>query len=84
MIQKMKTLGRSLFSQTMQWTLRLLIYPAFRPKLTYASPEAKANFPQGPCVFISNHVTMLDAGPIETLLHKKHFYGLTDADIIRD
>ena len=27
---------------------------------------------------------MLDAGPIETLLHKKHFYGMQAADIIRD
>lgn len=68
----------------MQWTLRLLVYPAFRPKRMYASAEAKANFPQGPCVFISNHVTMLDAGPIETLLHKKHFYGMTAADIFKD
>lgn len=84
MSDKMKFLGRKIFSQTMQWTLRLLIYPAFRPKLTFSSPEAKANFPEGPCVLISNHVTMLDAGPIETLLHKKRFYGLTAADIIRD
>lgn len=84
MIEKMNAFWRRAFSMTMQWTLRLLVYPAFRPKLTYATPEAKAAFPQGPCVFISNHVTMLDAGPIETLLHKKHFYGLTAADIIRD
>lgn len=84
MIDKMKALCRNAFSQTMQWTLRLLIYPAFRPKLIFASPEAEANFPAGPCVFISNHVTMLDAGPIETLLHKKHFYGMTAADILRD
>ena len=84
MIQKMRSWCRNAFSQTMQWTLRLLAYPAFRPKLTFASPEAKANFPEGPCVFISNHVTMLDAGPIELLLHKKHFYGLTAADIMRD
>ena len=84
MTDKKLPLWRKAFSQTMQWTLRLLVYPAFRPKLTYASPEAKANFPQGPCVIISNHVTMLDAGPIETLLHHKHFYGLTAADIIRD
>lgn len=78
------SLWRNIFSQTMQWTLRLLVYPAFRPKLVFASPKAKAQFPEGPCVLISNHVTMLDAGPIETLLHKKHFYGLTAADIIRD
>lgn len=84
MMETMKSLGRKAFSQTMQWTLRLLVYPAFRPQMTFASPEAKANFPKGPCVFISNHVTMLDAGPIETLLHKKHFYGMTAADIIRD
>lgn len=84
MMKKIKSLGRKAFSQFMQWTLRLLVYPAFRPKLTYASPEAKANFPAGPCVLISNHITMLDAGPIETLLHHKHFYGMTAADIIRD
>ena len=84
MIEKIRSIGRKTFSQFMQWTLRLLIYPAFRPKLMFASPEAKALFPQGPCIFISNHVTMLDAGPIETLLHKKHFYGMTAADIIRD
>ena len=84
MSKKIIPLLRNTFSQTMQWTLRLLVYPVFRPKLTFASPEAKANFPEGPCVFISNHVTMLDAGPIETLLHKKHFYGMTAADIIRD
>ena len=84
MIDKMKSAVRNAFSQTMQWTLRLLVYPIFRPKLTFSSPEAKASFPQGPCVLISNHVTMLDAGPIETLLHKKHFYGMTAADIIRD
>jgi len=52
--------------------------------MTFSTPEAKASFPEGPCVIISNHVTMLDAGPIETLLHKKHFYGMTAADIIRD
>ena len=80
----MKSLWHNAFSQTLQWTLRLLVYPAFRPKLMFASPEAKQNFPQGPCLFISNHVTMLDAGPIETLLHKKHFWGMTAADIIRD
>lgn len=84
MINKLKSLCRNAFSQTMQWTLRILVYPAFRPKLVFASPEAKKNFPQGPCVLISNHVTMLDAGPIETLLHKKHFFGLTAADISRD
>lgn len=84
MFKKLTDLCRNAFSQTMQWTLRLLVYPVFRPQLTYASPAAKANFPEGPCVFISNHVTMLDAGPIETLLHKKHFYGMTAADIIRD
>ena len=84
MIKKLKSLCRNAFSQTMQWTLRILVYPAFRPQLVFASPEAKRNFPEGPCVLISNHVTMLDAGPIETLLHKKHFYGLTAADIIRD
>ena len=84
MFDRLKSFCRNAFSQTMQWTLRLLVYPAFRPKLTFASPEAKEKFPEGPCVFISNHVTMLDAGPIETLLHKKHFYGMTAADIIRD
>lgn len=83
-MEKMKGFCKNVFSQVMQWTLRLLVYPAFRPKLMFASPEAKERFPQGPCVFVSNHVTMLDAGPIETLLHKKHFYGLTAADIIRD
>lgn len=83
-INKLGGLCRNAFSQAMQWTLRLLVYPAFRPKLTFATPEAKKLFPQGPCVLISNHVTMLDAGPIETLLHKKHFYGMTAADIIRD
>ena len=84
MKETLKSWWHSLSSFLMQWTLRLLVYPAFRPKLIYASPEAKANFPEGPCVLISNHVTMLDAGPIETLLHHKHFYGLTAADIIRD
>lgn len=84
MFEKLKSFGRKAFSQTMQWTLRILVYPAFRPKLTYASQAAKEQFPKGPCVFISNHVTMLDAGPIETLLHHKHFYGMTAADIIRD
>lgn len=84
MFDQMKSAVRGAFSHTMQWTLRLLVYPAFRPKLTFASPEAKANFPQGPCVLISNHVTMLDAGPIETLLHRKHFFGLAAADIIKD
>jgi len=84
MSEKIWTLCGKWFSQVMQWTLRLLVYPAFRPKLMYASPKAKELFPQGPCVLISNHVTMLDAGPIETLLHRKHFYGMTAADIIRD
>ena len=83
MNNKLKSFFRNSFSQSVQWTLRLLIRLAFRPKLVFASPEAKENFPAGPCVLISNHVTMLDAGPIETLLHKKHFYGLTAADIIR-
>jgi len=84
MMNRMKSWLRNAFSQTMQWTLRILVYPAFRPKMTFSTPEAKASFPEGPCVIISNHVTMLDAGPIETLLHKKHFYGMTAADIIRD
>ena len=80
----LKSLCHNAFAKTMQWTLRLLVYPAFRPKLIFSSPEAKANFPKGACVLISNHATMLDAGPIETLLHRKHFYGMQAADIIRD
>ena len=84
MSEKKGSLWRNAFSQIMQWTLRILIRIAFRPVLVFSSPEARTQFPQGPCVFVSNHVTMLDAGPIETLLHKKRFYGMTAADIIRD
>ncbi len=84
MIEKTKTCCRKAFSAAMLWTLRILVRLAFRPKLTFSSPEAKANFPKDPCVLISNHINTLDVAPIETLLHKKHFYGMMAADIIRD
>ena len=81
---KSKGFFHNAVSQVMQSTLRFLIRLAYRPKLMYASDAARQNFPAGPCVLVSNHTTMLDAGPIETLLHKKRFYGMSAADISRD
>lgn len=84
MLKKIHTLLHNVFSQAMLWTLRILVYAAFRPKLIFSTSEAKARFPQGPCVLVSNHINTLDVAPIETLLHKKRFYGMMAADIIRD
>lgn len=66
----------------MQWITRLVALVLVRPKMTWASPKAKADFPKGPCVIISNHVRGEDSGPIETLLHHKHFYGMMAMDVM--
>lgn len=82
MKEKFLTWRHQIASFLMQWTLRIIIIPAFRPKMTFATPAAKANFPEGPCVIISNHVYGEDSGPIETMLHKKHFYGMMAIDVM--
>lgn len=66
----------------MQWLVRFLCLICVRPRMTFSSPEAKANFPKGPCVLISNHVYGEDSGPIETRLHHKHFYGMMAIDVM--
>ena len=66
----------------MQWLARIVSLVLVRPKMTWASPKAKADFPKGPCVIISNHVRGEDSGPIETLLHRKHFYGMMAMDVM--
>ena len=82
MMEKLKAWRHRLACFLMQWAMRILSLVLVRPKMTWASPEAKKNFPEGPCVIISNHVRGEDSGPIETLLHRKHFYGMMAIDVM--
>lgn len=82
MKEKLKDMRRRCAAFLLQWALRIVIIPALRPKMTYASAEAKAHFPKGPCVIISNHIRGLDSGPIETMLHHKRFYGMMAIDVM--
>lgn len=82
MMEKLKAWRHRLACFLMQWFARLTALVLLRPKMTFSSPEAKKNFPEGPCVIISNHVRGIDSGPIELLLHHKHFYGMMAIDVM--
>lgn len=62
--------------------MRTLVFIGFRPKKMYVSEKAKKEFPQGPCVIVSNHISPLDGAPIEVLLPTRHIWGMTAKDLL--